>query len=146
MDLGRPGYAGMGVRLSIKSEMMTLRLMAALVLLCFCAFAGESVKKDSWSFINSEISLGTIRKDQAVPVTFQIKNESGEPVKIASAEGACRCTSLVSAPDQINAHGRGTFKFLFSPARVSKGAVTEMVMVDADDGRTLVGTFNAFVK
>jgi hypothetical protein len=126
-------------------RMKALQFIAAVFALCSCAFGGQSAKDSSWRLVKPEISLGIIAKDQPVQVTFKIKNGTTKPIKIAAAEGACRCTSLLSAPTDIPALGIGTFKFLFSPA-LSEGSVTKMVTVDDADGRTLVGTFTAFVK
>ena len=84
-------------------------------------------------------------EDQTKLVTFEIKNETDTPIKIASAEGSCRCTELQSAPNQIPAHGIGAFTFLYSAAR-SEGAMTHGVTVEAEDGRTIDGTFTAFVE
>jgi hypothetical protein len=131
---------------------MKFRLLAAIAAVLILAICGglwflrvQAVKENPWHFVNSEISLGTMTRDQAKPVTFEIKNETGMPIKIASAEGSCRCTSLQSAPDEIPAHGIGSFTFLFSAARF-QGPVTHTVTVEAEDGRTIDGTFSAFVK
>ena len=128
-----------------------MRYRAAAVLLLLFACAGlrvtgsDAIGQNAWYFINPFVSLGTLTKDQAVPVKFELKNNTDRRIKIVSAEGSCRCTSLDSAPDEIPAHGIGTFQFTFNASR-SEGAVTHIVTVQSGDGTTLDGTFTAFVK
>jgi hypothetical protein len=124
-------------------------LIAAVIIIAFSfglwILRVQTAERDPWHFVVSEIVLGTMTTDQEKPVTFDIKNETDTPIKIASAEGSCRCTTLDSAPDEIPAHGIGSVRFLFNAAR-SEGAVTNSVTIEAGDGRTLEGTFSAFVK
>jgi hypothetical protein len=100
---------------------------------------------DPWYFIDSDISLGRMTRDQTAPVTFKIKNNTDKPLKIISAEASCRCSTLEDSPEEIPAHGVGTFKWVFSAAR-SEGVVTETVTVEAADGRAIFGTFSADIE
>ena len=84
-------------------------------------------------------------RDQTAAVTFKIKNNTDKPLKIISAEASCRCSTLEEEPDEIPAHGVGSFKWIFSAAR-SEGTVSETVTVEAADGRAIFGTFSALVE
>ena len=128
---------------------MKFRLIVRILMLTLCGVfllpRVRAATKVPWHFVKSEISLGKMTTDQTAIVTFVVKNETDAPIKIESADGSCPCTTLESAPDEIPAHGIGTFKFLFSAARF-EGAVNHGVLVEAEDGRTIEGTFTAFVE
>jgi hypothetical protein len=110
----------------------------------FGLFGVQEAHGDPWYFIDSDISLGRMTRDQSAPVIFKIKNNTDKPLKIISAEASCRCSTLEDSPDEIPAHRVGTFKWVFSAAR-SEGVVNETVTVEAADGRAIFGTFSADV-
>jgi hypothetical protein len=130
----------------MKSHKITSLLLAAILISVSCASGDPAGSKAPLQFVQQKVSLGTLRSDQAVTVVFKVLNQSTKPIKIVSADGGCRCTALISAPDQIEAHETGTFKFLFSASRSDPGPVLKMVTIDAEDGEGLVGIFTATVK
>ena len=105
----------------------------------------QPAEKAPWHLVKPDLSLGTVKMNHPAQVIFKVVNDTGKPIKIVSATGECRCTSLVSAPEEIPPHGTATIQFQFSPDRV-EGDVTKSVMIEADNGDTLEGSFSAIVK
>jgi hypothetical protein len=128
------------------SRRISIFLLAgvAIAVALFAAHA-QLAAGSQWHFTSASIALGTVKKDAAVPVKFQIVNDGAKPIKVVSADGECRCTSLISAPDQIPPHGAATVEFEYSPAR-DDGPVSKEIHVEAESGDTLDGTFTANVK
>ncbi len=99
-----------------------------------CAFlvSCKQKSKNTEIFINKEINLGTVSKEDTVRFNIEVNNPMNENLIIKKASSSCGCT-LVAIKDSVVKPNHNThLKMEFIPGLNRKGNISQAIVVEAN--------------